>query len=145
MFDLSYVQETRCTVSYDRTPKNEFQWSRSIFCACSCGNVCVETTSSPPVAGGTSIPSQIGQFELRVLLASPTLKGRVLGKGFAPEGPYFFWLRLVKICVISAGISVLQTKGMSKTCKQIYDTGEKIYQTLLVPGTWFVRVRDVIV
>ena len=40
---------------------------------------------------------------------------------------------------------MLQTKGICKTSKQIYDTWIKIYQTLLVPGTWFVRVRDVVV
>ena len=61
----------------------------SIICACSSGVrvVCVETTSSPPAAGGSSIPSQIGQFELRV--GAPTLKGG-LCKGLCTEEAVFF-------------------------------------------------------
>ena len=31
----------------------------------------VETTSSPPAAGGSSIPPQIGQLDIRVLLTAP--------------------------------------------------------------------------
>ena len=73
------------------------------------GIVCVETTSSPPAAGGSPIPSQIGQLELRVLLAAP---GGGLVRGFAPKRPYSFLLRFVKISVIFVEIFVLQNKGM---------------------------------
>ena len=68
--------------------KDDFQRSSSILCACSSGIVCVETTSSPPAAGGSSIPSQIGQFELRV--RAPTLKGG-LGKGLCTEEAVFLF------------------------------------------------------
>ena len=65
--------------------KNEFQ---QIIFACSSGIVvCVETISSPPAAGGSAIPSQIGQFELRV--GAPTLKGG-LCKGLCTEEAVFF-------------------------------------------------------
>ena len=53
------------------------------------GIVCVETTSSPPAAGGSPIPSQIGQLELRVLLAAP---GGGLGKGLCTEEAVFFFV-----------------------------------------------------
>ena len=52
----------------------------------------VETTSSPPAAGGSSIPSQIGKFELRVLLLRRHLKGGGLGKGFCTEEAVFFFV-----------------------------------------------------
>ena len=54
--------------------------------------MCVETTSSPPAAGGSSIPSKIGQFELRVLLAAPTLKGRGPCKGLCTEEAIFLFV-----------------------------------------------------
>ena len=102
-------------ISYDRKPKNEFQRSSSILCACSSsGIVCVETTSSPPAAGGSSIPSQIGQCDLRVLLAAPTLGGRGLGKALCAEEAVFFFAAVREnLCNLFVGIFfVLQTKGM---------------------------------
>ena len=78
--------------------KNGFQ---HIICACSSGILlieCVVTNSWPPAAWGSSIRSQMGQFELRVLLVAQTLNGGGGGAvcGFAPKGPYIFLLPFVK-------------------------------------------------
>ena len=74
------------------------------------------------------------------------------GTWLCTEEDVFLLIRLVKISVILKEVVMVQTKGMYvylyskyKTSKQIYETGKKIYQTLFAPGTWFVRVRDVIV
>ena len=72
--------------------KSEFHRSSSILFACSfSGIVCLSKQLHRLPRGGSSIPSQIGQLELRVLLAAPTFEGG-LGKGFCTEEAVFFFV-----------------------------------------------------
>ena len=124
-------------ISYDRHPKNEFQRSTSILCACS-SSMCVETTSSPPAAGGSSIPSKIGQFELRVLLAAPTLKGRGLGMGLCTEEAVFFFVKVREnLCNILWGFSCSRPKACEKQVSRSTTRGKRSTRLCwyLVPGS----------
>ena len=93
--------------------KHEFQRSSSIICAYSSSRrVIVEIISLPPAAGGSAIPSQIGQCELRVLLAA---LGGDLGKRLCTEEAVSFFVTVGEnLCGLCANFCAADQRHVQK-------------------------------